>query len=180
MHIMKITRTRFTVTAIASALALGLALTGCSTGGSNSGTAADKPAATAETPAKVDNQLVFGETFTYDDGVAMTVATPVAYTPGQYAAGADLASNVAIAFTVVNGSNEVLSLLSDTSVTSGGTAASSITDLENSAISAIGGSADVLPGQSYTWTQAYSLADGTDVTVAVAPTFGYESAYWTF
>ncbi|WP_022889500.1 hypothetical protein [Agromyces italicus] len=173
-------------TSIAALLFAGaLALTGCSTGGTT--TSAEEPAAAApeaatpEAPAQPGVTLL-GGTFTYDDGVAITVAAPTPYTPSEYAAGATLANNVTMTFTVANESEETLELLAMPEVTSGGVAGESITDLSNDqvALEPFGGNANVLPGQSFSWTMAYSLADLADVTVSVSPApFSYDTAIFS-
>lgn len=175
--------TRISITAAALLLA-GLALTGCAqTGGAT--TSRDEPAAAvaSDAPAPAQPDVTpFGGTFTYEDGVALTVAAPAPYTPSQYAAGATHPNNVTITFTVVNGSDATLELLSMPEVTSGGVKGESITDLSNDtvALEPFGGNADVLPGQSFSWTMAYSLADAADVTVSIAPTpFTYDAAIFS-
>lgn len=164
-------------------LAAVLALTGCAqTGGTT--TSRDEPAAAApavEAPSSVA-VTPLGGTFTYDDGVALTVAAPASFTPSQYAAGATHPNNVTITFTVANNGAETLELLAMPEVTSGGVAGESITDLSNETVTLepFGGNADVLPGQSFSWTMAYSLADASDVTVSIAPTpFEYDAAIFS-
>jgi hypothetical protein len=174
--------TRISTTAAAILLA-GVALTGCAqTGGAT--TSRDEPAAVAsDAPALAQPDVTpLGGTFTYDDGVALTVAAPAPFTPSEYAAGATHPNNVTISFTVVNGSAETLELLAMPEVTSGGVKGESITDLSNDtvALEPFGGNADVLPGQSFSWAMAYSLADASDVTVSIAPKpFTYDAAIFS-
>ena len=104
------------------------------------------------------------------------------FTPSQYAAGATHPNNVTISFTVANNGSETLELLAMPEVTSGGVAGESITDLSNASITLepFGGNANVLPGQTFSWTMAYSLADASDVTVSIAPTpFEYDAAIFS-
>ncbi|MBT2500103.1 hypothetical protein J7E25_13505 [Agromyces sp. ISL-38] len=174
--------TRIAITATALLLA-GLALTGCSqTGGTT--TSRDEPAAVAsEAPAAAQPDVTpLGGTFTYEDGIAVTAAAPAPFTPSPYAAGATHPNNVTITFTVVSGGEETLELLAMPEITSGGVKGESITDLSNDtvALEPFGGNADVLPGQSFSWTMAYSLADAADVTVSIAPTpFAYDAAIFS-
>lgn len=166
-------------------LVLGLALTGCAqTGGTT--TSLDEPAASAPEPAAeapvTPAVTPFGGTFAYDDDIAITVAAPAPYTPSEYAAGAMHPNNVIITFTVANNSAETLELLSLPEVTSGGVAGESITDLSNDSVTLepFGGNANVLPGQTFSWTMAYSLADAADVTVSVAPSaFEHDAAIFS-
>ena len=167
----------------AAVLLAGLTLAGCAqTGGTTiSKDAAAAPAPAAEAQAQPD-VTPFGGTFTYEDGIAVTVAAPVPFTPSQYAAGATHPNNVAITFTVVNGTAETLELLAMPEVTSGGVKGESITDLSNDTVvlEPFGGNADVLPGQSFSWTMAYSLKDVADVTVSISPTpFTYDAAIFS-
>lgn len=58
-----------------------------------------------------NNALRFGETFTYDDGVKVTVAKPSSYQPGPYAVGhADGNKALTVKITVVNGSGSTVDL----------------------------------------------------------------------
>lgn len=181
--IRKATHMNARITITAAALLATLALAGCSqTGGTT--TSRDEPAAVAsEAPAAAQPDVApFGGTFTYEDGIAVTVAAPAPYTPSQYAAGATHPNNVTITFTVVNGTAETLELLAFPEVTSGGVKGESITDLSNDsvALEPFGGNADVLPGQSFSWTMAYSLADLADVTVSISPSaFEHDAAIFS-
>lgn len=143
------------------------------------------PAAT-DTPAAADDAAVavpanpgFGETYTYEDGVTITVSAPAAYTPTEYAAGADQANNVTFTFTITNGSKENLDAFTYPQITSGGVEASMIFD-NNDAVSGSAPSSTVLPGQSLTWTSAYSVADLNKLQVEVSPaSFAYDDAIFT-
>ncbi|WP_438853899.1 hypothetical protein [Agromyces sp. M3QZ16-3] len=171
----------------ALAVLAALTLTGCTqTGGTT--TSLDEPAASAPAAepaaeaAAAPDITPLGGTFTYDDGVAITVSAPTPYTPSEYAAGATHPNNVTITFTVANNSAETLELLSMPEVTSGGVAGESITDLTNESVTLepFGGNADVLPGQTFSWTMAYSLADASDVTVSISPTaFEHDTAIFS-
>ncbi|MFI7315392.1 DUF4190 domain-containing protein [Streptomyces venezuelae] len=58
-----------------------------------------------------EDALRFGDTFTYDDGVKVTVAKPSPYRPGPYAIGhADGNEALTVRITVVNGSGSTIGL----------------------------------------------------------------------
>lgn len=166
----------------AIALIVGLALTGCSVKGSNTGVAKadDKPAAAAPAAEEKPTNPAFGETYTYKDGVTITVSAPAEVQVGEYAAGADQAHNVAFTFTITNGSKENLDPLVFPKVSSAGTEASSITDIDNPAFAAYAPTTVILPGGTSTFALGYSVADPANLIVQVSPgAFGYEDAIFT-
>ena len=147
-----------------------------------------KPAPAATDAAESDSDAAdtkvvnpnFGDTFAYKDGVTISVSAPTPFTPGEYAYGADQASNVALTFTIVNGSTKNLDVLAFPTVTSAGVAASDVFDSDNAALSPAPPTSTVLPGQSLTWTAAYSIADPNSLQVEVTPsTFAYDEAIFT-
>lgn len=171
-------RTKITTAALGGLLAI-LAFSACSMGGNATGEAAP-PANTAEPAAGDSGFSAFGETWEYEDGLAVSVAAPEPYTPGQYAAGADQANNIKLTFTVTNGTDEVFDLAALPDVTSGGVAGQSITDMEDPTVMSFGGTASVLPGQSFSWAEAFSISDPADLTVAISPApFAYDKAIFT-
>ncbi|MBM7173672.1 DUF4190 domain-containing protein [Streptomyces sp. G44] len=124
--------------------------------------------------------LRFGETFTYDDGVKVTVAPPVSYRPSTYALGhseGDKARTVKI--TVVNGTDRAVDL-DLTNVT--------FKDADGAEAEKIFGdglprelAGNLLPGKEAVATYAVSLpADAaTTLEVQVEPGFlRYDSATW--
>ena len=163
-----------------AALATTLLLTGCSTGGAPSGEAA--PAAASSAPKatpKASTTAKFGEVYKYDDGVTVSVSAPAPFTPGQYAAGATQAQNIALTFTIVNGSSKNLDPLVSPSVSSAGTEAAEITDIGNDAVAAFAPTTVILPNGTATWTEAFSVADQTKLVVELSPSFAYKNAIFT-
>lgn len=134
------------------------------------GTAAEE---TTEAAAEPTNPT-FGQTWTWDDGLAITVSAPTEYAATEYAAGTvDGQSNIAFTVTVTNGTDEDISALFMTvQVVSGGKEGSQIFDTE-------GGSdiptADILPGETLSWTQAFSVVDPADIRVSVENSLDFDS-----
>lgn len=171
----------FVLTLGGAALATSLLLTGCSTGGAPSG---DKAPAAASTPAAKatpkSTTAKFGEVYKYDDGVTISVSAPVAFKPGQYAAGADQAQNIMMTFTIVNGSAKNLNPLAFPKVSSASVEASSVFDSENTALVGFAPTTVILPGGKSTWTEGFSVADATKLIVQFSPApFKYDDAIFT-
>ena len=124
--------------------------------------------------------LAFGDTMVWGDGVEMTVGAPEPFTPSEFAAGADQANQVVFTMTITNNSAENLQPLPFTRVSSAGQEGSQIFDVD-----AEGGQIGIppvtaiLPGQSVTWQEAWSVADPTSLTLQTAPSFGYEEVVFT-
>lgn len=140
---------------------------------------AEEPA--SEDPAAEEPELgnlAFGETASFEDGVTISVAAPVPYTPSEYAAGASFPTNVAIAVTITNGSEKNFEPLSNSTLTSGGQAGSQIFDSSNDITMPPSGV--ILPGQSITWTEAWSVADVNAIVFQTTPSmFEYDEVVFT-
>jgi hypothetical protein len=137
-----------------------------------------------EQPAAPVGNLVFGDTMTWDDGVALTVSAPEAYTPSAFAVGSTLASNVVFTMTITNNSTENLQPVPFPTLTSGGQEASQIfdvgEDLEgNGDDVGIPPTAIVPPGGSVSWRVAWSVADPASLTMEASPSFAYANATFT-
>jgi hypothetical protein len=171
-----------TALTIAGFIAASISLSACSTGGTNTGNApaADTVKSSAPAaPAKPVNPA-FGQTFTYKDGVSITVSAPVAFTPGQYAAGATQAHDVIFTFTIKNGSTKNLNPVVSPQVTSAGVAGSDVFDSQTPDLAGFPPTAAVLPGGSITWKSGFSVADPTKLIVQVSPApFLYDDAIFT-
>lgn len=136
--------------------------------------AAQPPSESGEV-APVESNPAFGTTFTYEDGMAITVGEPVSVVVSDSAAGADQANNVVFSVTITNGTAENFEPVAFSSVTSGGVPASSIFD----SAANIGGfppTTTIPAGQSVTWDEAYSIADLNQIVFEVSPSFFYENA----
>jgi hypothetical protein len=104
---------------------------------------------------------VFGETYTYDDGLAVTVSAPEEFTPSEWSIGADGdGTPVKFDITIENGSGETFDpTLVYATVASDGVESEGIYDDE------IGSSpsTSVRPGKSVTYTVGYMVADPSDI-----------------
>jgi hypothetical protein len=124
--------------------------------------------------------LAFGETMEWGDGVTMTVSEPETFTPSDLAAGADQAENLVFTLTITNDSSENVQPIVVSTLASDGTEATRLID-----IGAEGGqvgippTTPVLPGESITWREAWSVADSASLTMETAPSFAYERVVFT-
>ncbi len=164
------TTRRRSVSRLAVALAAGaaLALAGCATtasaGGSTPGSGGTQEG----------GQTVFGEPFTYDDGLSVQVDTPARFTPtprAEWERGADDVV-VRVKVTVSNGSPAAYS--PDTfsaSAVSAGTDAALVLD-SASRIDLTGPAVTVEPAEEVSFHLAFAVQDPDDVTVTVEPALG--------
>ncbi|RZS64554.1 uncharacterized protein DUF2510 [Agromyces ramosus] len=134
--------------------------------------------------APVPGDLAFGETMTWDDGVALTVSVPEPYTPSEFAVGATHANNVVFTLTITNDSTEDLQPLPLPTLLSGDQEVSQIFDIGNDVTGpgddvGIPPTATVEPGGSVSWRAAWSLDDPSSLTLEAAPSFVYPSATFT-
>lgn len=123
----------------------------------------------------------FGEVFTWEDGVSISISEPAAFQASEYAMGATPGQEQVI-FTIVltNGTSEVLDPVIFTTGASGGSEAALIFDSGNE-VGAVGQSpsTSLLPDQTVKWYVAFSVADPTNITVETSPGFGYENVIFT-
>lgn len=146
-------------------------LTACGTSGAPSSDT--KPVAThsasaspSQAPAASQNAK-FGSSYKYTDGIEVTISTPQPFTPSASAAGTVPGDqNVVFKITVTNNSkSNVDASTSEFSLTSGGVAASAISDLENPAAGdGFGPQTPILPGQSVSWQNAWAVKSTSDLT----------------
>ncbi|MEU9999720.1 DUF4190 domain-containing protein [Streptomyces sp. NPDC050848] len=136
-----------------------------------------KPEPTETTPAA----LKFGQTFTYEDGIKVTVSQPRAYKPDQFAAGHTKGNSAfQVTVTIVNGSKETLDVtgaLVDASDAQGAQA-DAIFDGSNATTMFRG---NVLPGKQAKGDFAFSLpaAAAGEMQVELSPTIlDHENAIW--
>ena len=127
-----------------------------------------------EPEVKPTGNLAFGEAATYADGVSISVSTPAPYTPGQYAAGVEFPTSVSFTVTITNGTAENLDAYAYTTITSGGQAGSQVFD-ENSTYP----TGVILPGQTLSWVENWSVADAAAIVLSIQPGFSYDPAVFT-
>lgn len=137
-----------------------------------------------EQPPADAGTLAFGETMTWDDGVALTVSAPEPYTPSEFAVGATRANHVVVTLTLTNGSAEDLQPLPLPTLSSGDQEVSPVVDLGNDLLGpaddvGIPPTATIEPGESISWRVAWSVDDPSSLTVQVAPHLLYPSATFT-
>lgn len=128
--------------------------------------------------------FAFGETMTWDDGVALTVSAPEPYTPSDFAVGATEANNVVFTLTITNNSTEDLQPLPFPALSAGDQDVSQIFDIGSDLADpgddvGIPPTATVEPGGSVSWRAAWSVDDPSLLTLQVAPNFLYPSATFT-
>ena len=124
-------------------------------GGVKSPASSAKKKSTAPKPSASPSSLTkrFGSTFTWDDGVAVTVGKGTPFTSGPYAAPAST-KGLLFTVTVTNGSKEPVNpMLINLQATSGQQQAEAIFDSEQGIDLP---TADVLPGRSTTYKAAFS------------------------
>ena len=166
--------------AAAGLFALG-ALTGCTVGGAaqtdTKASAASKPSAAASSPSN-PLQKKLGEVVTYKDGLSVSVSPPSPYTPSAEAAGVqDGATNIVFNVVITNNSKKNVDVGGFPTVNSGGTQASSITDL--GANVGVSPATTLLPTQKITFQDAFSVKDAGDITYLITPGIGYDQAIFT-
>jgi hypothetical protein len=137
-----------------------------------------------EQPEAGANEFAFGETMTWDDGVALTVSAPEPYTPSDFAVGATQANHVVFTLTITNNSTADLQPLPLPTLTSGDQEVSQIFDIGSDPFD-VGDDVGfppvetIEPGASVTWRAAWSLDDPSLLTLQASPGFLYPSATFT-
>jgi hypothetical protein len=141
----------------ASAFAGAVGETSASSGTVSGGAA---PTAAASAPA-ASQTVAFGQTYTYKDGLAVTIGAPAELTPSRFAAPQNVERAVLLTVTVQNGTNQnfdVNTFGNGPNVIFEGAKAEEVTDLDQLQIAE---SATVLPGKSYTYKKAFAVGSGT-------------------
>ncbi|AZZ56685.1 hypothetical protein [Rathayibacter iranicus] len=127
-----------------------------------------------------DQKLIakFNDGIIYDDKVAVGVAEPTTFQPGERATGADQAHQVVLTFAIKNDSDKAFDPQLRVNVSSGGVEASRIYDY-SSTEKFEEPRTSVLPGGSVTWRQAFSVADPKSLVVEIAADFDRPKAIFT-
>lgn len=117
----------------------------------------------------------FDKSYTWADGLSVTIGAPEAYTPSSSAAGTVAGQEaVTLQITIVNGTDQPFDpVLTMVSAQSGNTEASTIYDSAQH----LGGSPStkILTGRESTYKVAFSVADPNDLVVEFTPDFTHES-----
>lgn len=183
-----------------AAIALAVSLSACSGGddaastesaaadpaaASSSNAAASQSAEAGEASAKASaaeegGQPVFGDTHTWDDGLAITISEPEEFTPSEYAAGAE-AGGTPLLFdvTVKNGTEEPVDALNvNLQSSSGGAVDEGIFDTEAGVdVPTVA----IQPGKSLSWKVAFAVNDPADQVIDVSSMhdFTAETVYFS-
>jgi hypothetical protein len=176
---------------IAIVLAAAFALSGC---GGTSGRVSDEEVAgsnrptetspaestpTTEAPPPVVNPK-FGETYTYEDGLVVTIGTPQPYTPSESAAVGEPRPPAFVVFdvTVVNGSQANYEpAIFSVSLQSANVEEQQVFDSANG----IGGTptTPILPGREAAFRLAFGATNPNDLVMQVSPSFEHEPIIFT-
>ncbi len=134
------------------------------------------------TPDDSAEPLTFGSTYTYDDGLSITVQDPVAFTPGEstYTEDENAAAYVYFPVTIVNATDfnfDFDPALGYGSVQSTNVEAASVYDED--ILGSVPGTA-ILPGREAAFKLGFAVADPTDLVLEITPnTLNYESVIFT-
>ncbi len=123
-------------------------------------------------------QAKFGQTYTYTDGLAVTVSVPKAYKPSQYAACDKSKAYVSFTITIKNGTGKAFDpALFHETVQSGQSEGDTCFDTAQG----LGGGPNtkLLAGRTVTWKTGFGIADPKDIVMEVTPSFDYDSAIFT-
>ena len=142
-------------------------------------TTQQSPPPTSEAPPPVVNPK-FGETFTYEDGLVVTVGAPQPFTPSEYAFVGEPAPPAFVAFdvTIVNGTQQNFDPVSFyVTMQSANVEEEQIFDSENG----IEGSPStpILPGREAVFKIAFGATNPNDLVMQVSPSFDHEPIIYT-
>jgi hypothetical protein len=133
--------------------------------------------ATTPAAAPASSAVGFGQTFTYADGLAVTVDRPATYDPSSYAAGNTNPHAYTVTVRVTNNTGQAFDpTLLQVAMSTAGAPASQIFDTEMG----LPPQNQLQPGRSLTYDVAFSTTTDTgEAQVDVTPSFGYEPAVFT-
>lgn len=140
-------------------------------------TGSERPGASI--PTEAVNQVSFGQSFTYEDGIIITVAAPTSYQPSSSAAvGVSLVRAVAMEVTVANGTAKPLDLSTvNLQAAAGDQAGERVFDAAKS----VGFAGQTLPpGKRQTFTVAFGFpSESTELRVQVNPSwYGHQPVFF--
>jgi hypothetical protein len=131
-----------------------------------------------ETSAPADDgasSAIFGDTYTYEDGVSITVGPPEEFSPSSSAAYDAAPTYVRFTVTLANdGSGSFDASSTYASVQSGSHEASEVYDsargLEGPPYTSL------LPGRTVSWDIGFGVDDPQDIVLEISPSWGHEPA----
>jgi hypothetical protein len=143
---------------------------------SGAATSADAPSEDPEggTSSADDAQARFGQTYTYDNGLAVTVSSTAPFKPSETGICGKASAYVVFTVTVKNGTSERYDPGSfSTSLQSGQSEGKRCFD---SAKDVAGSpSTALLTGRTVAWKEAYAVSDPNDLVLEATPGFDYGS-----
>ena len=120
-------------------------------------------------------QAIFGETFTYEDGVSITVDPPEIFSPSEFAAHDEAPSYVRFTITLVNDSTDSFDAsFALTNAQSGQSEAAGIYDFDQGLEGPPHTS--LLPGRTVSWDVGFGVEDPEDVVLEISPSWDHEAA----
>jgi hypothetical protein len=135
-----------------------------------------EPAPAEEEPAQ-DGTATFGETYTWEDGLAVTIGNPEPWTAPDYWEPTAGESYLVFDVTLVNGSDATYEDYFMTTMQSGNTEAyeeiASEDGIEGPPMTPL------LAGREAVFRILYRVTDPTDLVMSVTPGFDYESVIFT-
>ena len=163
--------------------AASLALVGCSDSGTvekgGASTASSTAAATTQdaepaSEAEDSKELQFGDKYTWENGLSLSISKPEAFKPSSYAIKGDTGKHVIMTVVIENGTGEDYDpVLSSFTASSSGEESEGVFDDANK----LNGSPDttVKAGKSIKFKIGFSVADPKDITLDASPGFEYQS-----
>lgn len=125
-----------------------------------------EPSAPPEEPA-ADQEIKFGASYTWDDGVSLTVSKPAKFKPGEYSRVKGAKGYLKYTVTVVNKSTKPLDLaITYITVQSGNREAEQVFDTENGLEGSP--STKLLKGRESQFDVGFGVANPNDVVMEVA------------
>jgi hypothetical protein len=160
--------------------AVALSLSACMTGAPDASPAAgsNRPSATASAAAEApkSENSKFGESYTFSNGVVVTVSAPQPLTPSEFASKGTEPNFLAFDVTVVNGTQENFDpSLFYVTLQSANAEATGVYDAEIS----IPPQTALLPGREVTWKVGYGVLDTNDLVMEVTPGVEYVGRIFT-
>lgn len=139
---------------------------------------AAEPSSETASPAQSED-VVFGQTASWQDGISVVLSKPRKFTPNEYASGAEGKKHVVLDVPLTNGTSEKFDpSIFRVAAQSGDGEASQIFDTA----SGVGEypQTQLRAGKSVKWKIAFSVEDYNDLAVDVTPDFDHDTQMFTF